>query len=176
MKNFFSFDKTKGIKIFLMFLVLFIICSTITLNLKMKRFSNLDKTKGSKGLLALLKWKFTSKNSSMSLPWPERIFCDKKDVPPSAVGKDSVRVSSVGHATFLIQHGDKNILTDPVWSQRIGPFGIGIKRLAEVGIEFDDLPPIDFVLISHNHYDHLDLFTLELAPIFLELTVIFGFS
>lgn len=66
----------------------------------------------------------------------------------------------VGHATLLLQGDGVNILTDPVWSDTVGPFGIGPRRVAEPGIRFEDLPPIDIVLISHNHYDHMDLDTL----------------
>ena len=63
----------------------------------------------------------------------------------------------VGHATVLIQVAGLNILTDPVWSPRTSPFSfIGPKRVVAPGIAFDDLPPVDIVLVTHNHYDHLD--------------------
>jgi hypothetical protein len=68
----------------------------------------------------------------------------------------------VGHATLLIQAGGLNILTDPVWSQRAGPRGLlGPQRVTAPGIRFDDLPRIDVVLVSHNHYDHFDALTLR---------------
>lgn len=68
----------------------------------------------------------------------------------------------VGHASLLIQTAGLNILTDPVWSERASPFAFaGPKRVNAPGIIFADLPPIDLVLISHNHYDHLDLATLK---------------
>lgn len=60
-------------------------------------------------------------------------------------------ISFVGHSTFLIQIGGLNLITDPVWAQRMG-FG---KRMNPPGMEIADLPKIDMVLISHNHYDHL---------------------
>ena len=67
----------------------------------------------------------------------------------------------VGHATLLIQTQALNFLTDPVWSARASPFSFaGPKRVNRPGIDFDDLPPIDHVLLTHNHYDHLDLATL----------------
>ena len=67
----------------------------------------------------------------------------------------------VGHATLLVQMHGLNILTDPVWSDRASPLSfIGPKRVNVPGIAFADLPPIDLVLLSHNHYDHLDLVTL----------------
>src|SRR3546814_17943441 len=71
-------------------------------------------------------------------------------------------VTWVGQATVLSQTQGLNILTDPVWSDVAGPFGrIGPRRVAAPGVALDDLPPIDLVLVSHNHYDHLDLATLE---------------
>lgn len=68
----------------------------------------------------------------------------------------------VGHATLLIQVAGVNILTDPVWSKRVSPLSFfGPKRVTEPGITFDQLPDIDVVLLSHNHYDHLDQTTLR---------------
>lgn len=72
------------------------------------------------------------------------------------------RIAFVGHATLLIQLSGLNILTDPVWSERVSPFSFtGPKRVHESGIAFDALPPIGAVLLSHNHWDHLDLPTLS---------------
>jgi N-acyl-phosphatidylethanolamine-hydrolysing phospholipase D len=71
-------------------------------------------------------------------------------------------VTWVGHATLLVQLGGVSFLTDPVWSKSITPFEwLGRERFVPPGIAFDALPRIDFVLISHNHYDHLDLPTLK---------------
>lgn len=68
----------------------------------------------------------------------------------------------INHATFLLQIDGLNILTDPVWSYRASPYQwIGPKRMRPPGIAFDDLPDIDAVLISHNHYDHLDIPTAK---------------
>jgi L-ascorbate metabolism protein UlaG (beta-lactamase superfamily) len=67
----------------------------------------------------------------------------------------------IGHATVLVQADGINILTDPIYSDRAGPFGVGPKRVAKPGIAFDNLPKIDVVVISHNHYDHMDLATLK---------------
>lgn len=83
--------------------------------------------------------------------------------PESRVQKGALSVTPVGHATFLVQMDGCNILIDPVWSDRCGPLPwLGVKRHRAPGIRFEDLPPIDIVLVSHNHYDHLDLPTLEL--------------
>jgi N-acyl-phosphatidylethanolamine-hydrolysing phospholipase D len=67
----------------------------------------------------------------------------------------------VGHSTFLVQIGGLNILTDPIWSTRASPFPwMGPRRVVPPGIPFDQLPPIDVVLQSHDHYDHLDDLTV----------------
>jgi N-acyl-phosphatidylethanolamine-hydrolysing phospholipase D len=67
-------------------------------------------------------------------------------------------VTWVGHSTLLVQLDGVNFLTDPAWSERVGPLSgtVGVRRFTPPGIAFEDLPPIDFVLISHDHYDHLD--------------------
>ena len=68
----------------------------------------------------------------------------------------------VGHASILIQIAGLNILTDPVWSDRASPLSFaGSCRVTAPGISFDHLRPIDAVLLSHNHYDHLDTATLR---------------
>ena len=84
------------------------------------------------------------------------------DIPPRRVAGTALRVVFVNHATVLVQTDSLNILTDPVWSERISPVGwYGPKRHRPPGIKFEDLPPIDVVLLSHNHYDHMDLATLR---------------
>ncbi len=81
--------------------------------------------------------------------------------PPALVTGTSLRVTFVNHSTLLVQAGGINVLTDPVWSERAGPASwLGEKRKRAPGIRFEDLPKIDVVLVSHNHYDHLDLPTL----------------
>ena len=78
------------------------------------------------------------------------------------VGPETLAVYWVGHSTLLIQVNGHNILTDPIWSERCGPWGrIGPKRIASPGIPMEALPPIDLVLLSHDHYDHCDLPTLS---------------
>jgi N-acyl-phosphatidylethanolamine-hydrolysing phospholipase D len=68
----------------------------------------------------------------------------------------------IGHATVLVQMDGVTFLTDPIWSERASPFDFaGPKRYVEPGLSFDALPPIDFVVVSHAHYDHTDLPTLE---------------
>ncbi len=71
-------------------------------------------------------------------------------------------ITWIGHATLLVQMEHQTFLTDPIWSERASPVPFaGPKRFQPPGVALDDLPPIDFVVISHNHYDHLDLETLR---------------
>jgi L-ascorbate metabolism protein UlaG (beta-lactamase superfamily) len=82
--------------------------------------------------------------------------------PPARVGPGQLRVTFINHATTLVQQDGLNLLTDPIWSERCSPFSwVGPRRKRPPGIRFEDLPPIDVVVISHNHYDHLDLPTLK---------------
>jgi len=92
--------------------------------------------------------------------WPERVAVTRSR-PPARIAGGAMLATWVGHSTLLVQADGFNILTDPVWSARAGPFGIGPKRVAEPGIAFEDLPKIDIILVSHNHYDHMDLATLK---------------
>jgi L-ascorbate metabolism protein UlaG (beta-lactamase superfamily) len=94
--------------------------------------------------------------------WPAWVPSPHSDRPPPRVEGAAWRVSYVGHASFLVQTAGLNILLDPVWSMRASPFRhVGPKRVNDPGIAFADLPPIDVVLVSHAHYDHLDTATLS---------------
>ena len=93
--------------------------------------------------------------------WPESVPLAAADHPPQRVTGTDLRVTFVGHATVLIQTAGFNILADPIWSERAFVVGwMGPRRVTPPGIAFEDLPPIDLVLVSHNHYDHMDLPTL----------------
>jgi L-ascorbate metabolism protein UlaG (beta-lactamase superfamily) len=100
-------------------------------------------------------------SSSGRAEWPDRVPVTPT-VPPRRVDGHEMRVTWIGHSTVLVQTEGLNILTDPIWSERASPFGfIGPRRVRETGVRFEDLPRIDVVLVSHNHYDHLDLPTLR---------------
>jgi ribonuclease BN (tRNA processing enzyme) len=82
--------------------------------------------------------------------------------PLEKVNNDKISTTFVGHSTFLLQFNNLNILTDPIWSNRASPVSfLGPKRAKKPGIKFEDLPKIDIVLISHSHYDHLDIPTIK---------------
>ncbi|HYW17400.1 MAG TPA: MBL fold metallo-hydrolase [Allosphingosinicella sp.] len=99
--------------------------------------------------------------SNQRAQWPERVPV-RPTVPPRRVEGGEMLVTWIGHATVLVQTQGLNILTDPIWSERASPVSFaGPKRVRAPGVRFEDLPKIDLVLVSHNHYDHLDLPTLK---------------
>lgn len=121
-----------------------------------ERFQNQQSGWQSKG--SFLKWQLHRDAG----PWPERIDAEPGPPPPKRVDDGGVRITFINHATLLVQLDGVNILTDPIWSERCSPVSfLGPKRRRVPGIRFADLPPIDAVLVSHNHYDHLDIPTLR---------------
>jgi L-ascorbate metabolism protein UlaG (beta-lactamase superfamily) len=111
-----------------------------------------------KGFLDMARWI----TSGTSEKWPEWAPSPYADTPPVRVNGPAIRISFVGHASLLIQVGGANLLFDPVWSERASPFRFaGPRRVNDPGIAFDALPPVHAVLVSHGHYDHLDLATLS---------------
>ncbi len=121
-----------------------------------KRFSNLEPTLHESG--GLIRWMLNREKG----PWREWVDDPPGAKPPERVTGGKVRVTFVNHATMLVQMDGVNLLTDPIWSERCSPFRFaGPKRHRNPGIRLEDLPPIDAVLVSHNHYDHLDLPSLR---------------
>jgi L-ascorbate metabolism protein UlaG (beta-lactamase superfamily) len=94
--------------------------------------------------------------------WPRSVENEGVSQLNETLAIDDIAVTFVNHATFLIQIGGIAILTDPIWSERASMFRwAGPRRVRKPGVAFDDLPKIDLILLSHNHYDHLDLATLK---------------
>jgi len=122
-----------------------------------KRFFNPDAPQA-RGLLDVVRWKLTSR----AQPSPPFVADVEPSIPPRRIESSELRATVVNHSTVLVQQSCCNILTDPIWSERASPFSwIGPRRHRKPGVRREDLPPIDIVLISHNHYDHLDLPTLR---------------
>lgn len=97
-----------------------------------------------------------------TVEWPDWIVDPVQPPPPERVENGRLRVTFINHATVLIQMDGLNIITDPIWSIRAGPFSwLGSKRIRAPGVKMEDLPRIDIILVSHDHYDHLDLPTLK---------------
>ncbi len=110
------------------------------------------------GLFDALRWKLTTRGE----PSPRFISDVKQSIPPQSVEGGELRVTLVNHSTVLLQQHTSHILTDPIWSERASPFSwIGPRRRRSPGVQLEDLPRIDIVLLSHNHYDHMDLQTLR---------------
>lgn len=111
------------------------------------------------GLRDLLRWRLNGTRAKWPVAWPSP---HPPAVPDRRIDGKALRLTMVGHSTLLVQTGGVNILTDPVWSARVSPVAFaGPRRVNEPGIRFEDLPPIDVVLLSHNHYDHMDAATLR---------------
>jgi L-ascorbate metabolism protein UlaG (beta-lactamase superfamily) len=112
-----------------------------------------------KGGMEVFKWMINRKKK----PWTEDLRENYGKRPPDRF-KDGIRITFINHSTFLIQVGGLNILTDPIWSKRPSPFPwAGPKRMRLPGIRFEDIPRIHLVLLTHNHYDHLDLPTMRMV-------------
>lgn len=119
------------------------------------RFFNPGEPETDRTLRQILAWKL----AESAAPWPGRVEV-RQAVPERFI--EGLRVTVVGHATVLIQVAGLNILTDPIWSRRASPVKFaGPARVTRPGVSFDRLPKIDVILVSHNHYDHLDLDTLR---------------
>ena len=116
------------------------------------------------GFMDFLKWTLIERRRNPRRPDPPPSAFARADpsfVVPRAA-PEQLTITWVGHTTFLIQIAGLNVLTDPVWSQRASPVQfIGPRRWVPPAIEFDRLPPIDVVVLSHDHYDHLDTTTVS---------------
>ncbi len=109
-----------------------------------------------KSRMDLLRWQFGGGRES----WPSAFASPFADKPPARVDA-GLRVTLVGHASYLVQAGGANLLMDPVWSDRASPVSFaGPKRVNAPGIAIVDLPKIDAILLTHNHYDHMDVTTI----------------
>jgi L-ascorbate metabolism protein UlaG (beta-lactamase superfamily) len=110
------------------------------------------------GLASALRWLLTRTRG----PWPTHVEDVPVAHPVPKVDDGSIRATIIGHATVLVQVAGLNILTDPVMSARIGPTPwTGPKRVRPPAVPFELIPAIDVVLLSHDHYDHLDRPTLR---------------
>jgi L-ascorbate metabolism protein UlaG (beta-lactamase superfamily) len=104
-----------------------------------------------------LRWQRTRQRT----PWPQWVHNRATPELPVRVENGQLAITFINHITFLLQFRNLNVLTDPVYSERVSPFrSMGPRRVRAPGLAFDALPPIHLVLVTHNHYDHLDIETL----------------
>ncbi|MBU1245280.1 MBL fold metallo-hydrolase [Myxococcota bacterium] len=123
-----------------------------------RRFHNYEGEGRHTGTAKVFKWLFTRERR----PWPDQILSTYGPKPPATVANGRLRVTFVGHSTVLLQADGRNILFDPVWSERVSPVSFaGPARVRPPGLRFEDLPPVHVVGVSHDHYDHMDLATLS---------------
>ena len=119
------------------------------------RFYNPGQPSTERSLGDILRWRFRETRA----PWPKSVLVQPARPEPRIAG---CRATTIGHASVLLQVDGLNILTDPVFSRRVSPVSFaGPKRVTPPGIRFEELPKIDLVLLSHNHYDHCDVATLK---------------
>ena len=117
------------------------------------RFQNFDAV-SPKGLIDVLKWKIQAKPT----PWPKTVQNTHKPNLPAQIASNEVFATFINHSTVLLQLDQLNVLTDPIFSAVAGPYSIlGPRRVRAPGLAFEELPKIDVVLLSHNHYDHFDI-------------------
>ena len=110
-----------------------------------------------RGFLDLIRWKLTSRPE----PSPRFVSDVAPATPPADVAESQLHVTLINHSTVLLQQSGLHILTDPIWSERTSPLAaIGPRRRRAPGVPLGSLPAIHIVLLSHNHYDHLDVATL----------------
>ncbi len=121
-------------------------------------FFNPGPPRPGRGRLDLLRWRL----SGGRVAWPDWVADPAYSPPPNDVAPGKVAITFLGHASFLLTFAGLTVLTDPVFSQRCSPVTwAGPKRHRAPGLPLQSLPPINLVLLSHNHYDHMDLATLR---------------
>jgi len=131
----------------------------------MGRFDHLA-TQPARGPRDMLKWKVVDAIAGKNRKDPGGFVTPRREPDRALIDAGAPQLTWIGHASFLLRLGGRNVLTDPIFSARLGTIG----RLAPPGIAHDALPPIDLVLVTHNHRDHLDprsLAHLGRAPTFV---------
>ena len=126
-----------------------------------REFHNLDGVPAGRSLTDVLRWKFLGGRAAS---WPQQSSAETvSPILPTDIGHNEIAATFIGHSTFVLQFANGlNVLTDPVWSDRVSPVTFaGPRRVRPPAIAFDALPPVHLVLVSHGHYDHLDLATLR---------------
>ncbi|MFF2885383.1 MBL fold metallo-hydrolase [Paenibacillus sp. NPDC057967] len=122
-----------------------------------KRYVNQDQVEQHNSLKQFKRWRQERIRKLKLKDYSYRVPQAEPDLPFLTGNREIPSITWVGHSTFLIQLGGLNIVTDPVWSGQMA----FQKRLAPPGIPIEDVPPVDVVLVSHSHYDHLSIASLR---------------
>ncbi len=121
-----------------------------------ERFSNTDNSSNERSFGEIIKWSFNKKN-----PSPEYLEI-KQLKDPILLERNKPYAIWIGHASFLVFNGDITVLFDPIFSERASPLKFaGPKRLIKPALKISELPKVDIIAISHNHYDHFDISSLK---------------
>ena len=116
-----------------------------------ERFFNVDRS-ADRSLGDVIRWMRTRERTA----WPASAASGGYPPPPAAVAPGRIALTFIGHSTFLVRTATTTVIVDPVFTSHAGPFGVfGPRRVRSPGLSLDSLPPVDIVLVSHNHYDHL---------------------
>jgi len=111
-----------------------------------------------KGFFTYLLMRLSTKQD----PWPDWVESKPQKIPERFLKDGVISATFINHSTFFLNINGIKLLTDPIFSRRASPFSwIGPKRVITPGVAFDDLPSIDLILLSYNHYDHLDIDSLK---------------
>ena len=122
------------------------------------RFHDTEGQPADKSFADIMTWMVGSRRTA----WPRHRDPAPHGPVATRIAGEGLRATFVGHATVLLQCAGLNILTDPLWSDRASPFAwLGPRRTVPPGLPLDALPPLDAILVSHNHYDHMDTATLS---------------
>ena len=137
----------------LAFVVITFFCSSYT---NAQTYKNTNEQENGKTFGQLMTWVLDGEKS------PERVEIETSTQWQELTSDQTNYAVWIGHATYLINNGEINILTDPIFSKRASPIGFaGPKRMIPPAMTLNDLPKIDAVVVSHNHYDHLDIWSLK---------------
>ena len=108
---------------------------------------------------------FNKEKKKLDMTVPEDHVLKKEFVLESLnKNKNNDFIAWIGHATFILKLGDTTIITDPVFSKNAGPLFFGPKRYVDSALKLNEIPKIDLFLLTHNHYDHLDISTIRKFP------------
>ncbi len=158
---------------FLSFLIIIFLYNSLSLAMDKKPFHHLEdgtfrNPKGSPERDSNIKWSykvFNNERKKIKINFPKDHIVQREEVLKNLeIFKNGNYIAWIGHATFLIKLGDTTIITDPLFSNNTGPLIFGPKRYVDPAIKLKDIPKIDLLLLTHNHYDHLDMSTIRNFP------------